>query len=263
MTSMILAVLQARTGSSRFPGKVLAPLWDKPMLLRQIERLRRASSCAELIVATSRDPGDDALEAVCASEGIRCFRGSLEDVLDRFYQACVPFAPAQVVRLTGDCPLADPEVIDAVVAKHLEEENDYTSNTLEPTFPDGLDVEVLRFSCLEEAWREAVLPSEREHVTPFVHRRPERYRLGNLRREGTDLSGLRWTVDEPEDLDFVSRIYEALYPHNPRFGMKDVLELLRNRPELQEINQGFVRNEGWLKSLQEDALFRRDEEGKA
>ena len=252
---MNLAILQARSSSSRFPGKILAPLLGQPMILRQIERLRRASRLDELVLATSNHPSDDPVEALCRNEGIRCFRGSLDDVLDRFYGACEPWRPDQVVRLTGDCPLVDPEVVDAVVDKHLREGNDYTSNTLEPSYPDGLDVEVLRFSCLEEAWREATLPSEREHVTPFVHRRPERYRLGNLLREGENLCHLRWTVDEPEDLTFVARVYELLYPEDPAFGTDSVLRLLRERPELQEINRGFLRNEGWIKSLQEDARF--------
>ncbi len=252
---MLLAILQARVSSSRFPRKVLAPLLEKPMILRQIERVRRAGAIDRLLLATSDDPSDAELASLCEREGVECYRGSLQDVLDRFYHAAVRFEPRHVVRLTGDCPLADPSVIDAVVYKHLREKNDYTSNTLVPTFPDGLDVEVFRFPLLEEAWRNAELPSEREHVTPFMYKRPETYKLGNLEREGDNLQHLRWTVDEPEDLIFVAKIYQALYPSNPSFTTQDVLEFFAEHQEVLEINNKFIRNEGLLKSAAEDKTF--------
>ncbi|EHM10244.1 spore coat polysaccharide biosynthesis protein F, CMP-KDO synthetase [Thermanaerovibrio velox DSM 12556] len=254
---MILAVLQARVSSSRLPGKVLAEIMGVPMILRQIERVRRSRRVEALVLATSTEQSDDPLAELCEREGIDLYRGSLSDVLDRFHGACITRKPDHVVRLTGDCPLADPKVIDDVIELHLKDHNDYTSNTLCPTFPDGLDVEVMRFSALEEAFREATLPSEREHVTPFIHKRPKRYKLGCLKLEGKDLSSLRWTVDEPEDFRFVCKIYEALYPKNPAFGMSDVLKLLEERPELVGINSGFIRNEGYLKSLAEDEKFLR------
>ncbi len=248
---MIVALLQARYSSTRLPGKVLKPILGQPMLARQIERLRRARACQTLVVATSDHPEDSAIAELCRSLGVACHRGSLTDVLDRMYQAALPYSPSHVVRLTGDCPLADWTVIDRVVDLAMEGDYDYASNTIPPTFPDGLDVEVMRFQSMQTAWREATLPSEREHVCPFLHTRPERFRLGNLSNP-QDLSGLRWTVDEPADFDFVSAVYEALYPGNSAFTTADILDLTRRAPELSGINQGYLRNEGYLKSLAED-----------
>lgn len=255
---MILAVLQARFSSSRLPGKVLKEILGEPMLFRQIERAWRSSRIEGLIVATSSDVSDDPLADLCRRKGIGCFRGDLDDVLDRFYRASLEYLPDHVIRLTGDCPLLDPEVMDGVIEKHIEGDYDYTSNTAPPTFPDGLDVEVLRFSALADAWREARLHSEREHVTPFIRNNLDRYRIGNL-LNGEDLSSLRWTVDEKRDLDFVRRVYEYLYSGKPAFGMKDVLDLLKHKPELKQINSGIVRNEGYFKSLKEDADFAANE----
>ena len=248
----ILAILQARVSSSRLPGKVLRPILSEPMLFRQIERIRRARQIERLVVATSVDASDDPLAALCNERGVDCFRGSLADVLDRFYRAAVPHAPAHVVRLTGDCPLTDPAVIDATIALHLAGRYDYTSNALEPTFPDGLDVEVMRFACLEQAWQEAILLSQREHVTPFLYGHPERFRLGVL-KNGVDLSALRWTVDEPADFEFVSRVYGDLYPANAAFDSGDILKLLQERREYQELNRNITRNEGYRISLAGDA----------
>lgn len=251
---MILAILQARLSSNRLPGKVLLPLFGMPMLARQIERLKRSRRIDALVVATSDQAGDDAIAALCAESGVACFRGSLDDVLDRFYKAALQRHPATVVRLTGDCPLTDPEVIDNCIDFFREGDFDYASNAVEPSFPDGLDVEVMRFDCLAQAWREARLPSEREHVTPFIHSRPQRYRIGHYRND-PDLSHLRWTVDEPDDLELVRSIYEALYPKNPTFSTRDILALLESRPELVVLNAGHQRNAGLIKSKQQDAAW--------
>ncbi len=253
---MILAVLQARMSSSRFPGKVLRPLLGEPMLFRQIERVRRAGSIDELVVATSSDASDQPLADACAARGITATRGSLNDVLERFLTAARPFAPEAVVRLTGDCPLADPAVIDAVVARVRAGACDYASNVEPATYPDGLDVEVVRMSALERAHRDARLPSEREHVTPYVRSHPEIFPRANV-AHAVDLSHLRWTVDEPADLAFVEEIYRRLYPANPAFGMADILELLDRDPKLADINAGFERNAGMAKSLAEDQDFIR------
>ena len=189
---------------------------------------------------------------------VDCYRGSLDDVLDRFYQAASFHGANHVVRLTGDCPLIDPGLIGQMIATHLEHGNDYTSNTLQPSYPDGLDVEVFRFTCLAQAWREARLPSEREHVTPFLYRHPERFRLENISAV-SDLSCHRWTVDEPEDFEFVRCVYEALYPTAPDFGTSDVLALLERQPELATINACHKRNEGLSLSLAADDHFTRSE----
>lgn len=241
--------------SSRLPGKVLNPILGVPMLLRHVERVRRCVEINTLIVATSTDSTDDKIAAICEQAGISCFRGSLDDVLDRFVQTGRAYHPDVVVRLTGDCPLADPEIIDEVIRFFHEGGYDYVSNCLPPTYPDGLDVEVIRFSCLEESASEAVLPSHREHVTPYLRAHPERYRLGNY-ASTVDRSGLRWTVDEPEDFEFVRLVYERLYPEKPDFTFQDILDLLVRDPALQAINAKFKRNEGAQKSLLADAAYR-------
>ncbi len=249
---MISAIIQARHSSTRLPGKVLKPILGRPMLERQIERVRRARCIDMLTVATSSQTDDDPVAGLCGALGVRCHRGSLEDVLDRMYGAALPDAPSHVVRLTGDCPLADPELIEQVVGFCIEGGYDYASNTLEPTFPDGLDVEMMRLESLATAWREARLSSEREHVTPFLYKHPERFRLGSF-KAAQDLSYLRWTVDEPEDFELIERIYRELYPKNPAFSTSDILRLLDASPELKICNTRHRRNEGYLKSTARDA----------
>lgn len=256
---MILGIVQARVSSSRLPEKVIRLLLGKPMILRQIERLKRIRQLDRLILATSSDASDDRLAEVCVQKGIECFRGNLNDVLDRFYQAALPYRPDYVVRLTGDCPLADPELIDKLITFFLSGSYDYGCNCLEPTYPDGLDAEIFRFSCLEYSWKEASLPSQREHVTPFIHQQPDRFRIGCM-KSAVDLSDLRWTVDEPADFDLVTLIYEALYPVNPKFATKDILALLEKRPDLKTLNSAIKRNEGYALSLLKDKQITSDKE---
>jgi len=251
---MILAVLQARMGSSRLPGKVLMPILGEPMVFRQIERIRRCKQIDELVVATSTSAADDPLVAFCRDRGIKAGRGSENDVLSRFVHIARPYAPNAVVRLTGDCPLADPDVIDDVIALFISGGFAYVSNVEPATFPDGLDVEVIRWSALEQADKDAVLPSHREHVTPFVRTQPSIFPSGCHTRS-PDLSHLRWTVDEPADFAFVRRVYEALYPVNPNFATADILRLVESDPALGATNSGFERNEGMKKSLRADEDF--------
>lgn len=248
---MILAILQARVSSTRLPGKVLKPLLGVPMLLRQIERLKKSRKIDRLLVATSTEPSDDPIEKLCEENGIACYRGSLNDVLDRFYQAARGFDPEHVVRLTADCPLTDAKLIDDVIGFYLDGGFDYASNAIQATYPDGLDMEVFRFSCLEQAWREAALPSQREHVTPFIHQQPLLFKIGHY-KNSSDLSHLRWTVDEPKDFELVTMVYEALYPKNPDFSTQEILQLLDQRSELVNWNTEHQRNEGYLKSLKAD-----------
>ena len=247
----VLGILQARASSSRLPGKVLMPILGKPMLALQIEREHRSRMIDRLIVATSEEDSDDPIQELCQTLGVQCHRGSLRDVLDRFYGAARQSPTPWIVRLTGDCPLADPEVIDSTIEFCIKNDYDYASNSLEPTFPDGLDVEVFKFSALETAWQEATLPSDREHVTPFIHKNRSRFRVGCYKND-RDLSDLRWTVDEPEDFELIRRVYEALYPENPEFGYREVLALMNSNPELKELNSQYVRNEGYLRSLADD-----------
>jgi spore coat polysaccharide biosynthesis protein SpsF len=244
----VLGILQARTSSSRLPGKVLLPLLDQPMILRQIERLRRATSLDHLVLATSTDATDDPLAATVEAAGVSVARGSLDDVLERFIQAAAPYRPIWVVRLTGDCPLADPVLIDRTIRETLAADADYGSTALEPTWPDGLDVEVIRYSVLNAVASQPRSKAEREHVTLAIHQQPERYRLHSVKGM-TDLSSLRWTVDDPRDFAFVQEVYTALYPSNPQFGTADILELLRQRPALAALNGDIQRNEGLMKSL--------------
>lgn len=226
---MILAVLQARMSSSRLPGKVLAPVLGQPMVARQIERLRRSTRIDELILATSVDASDDPLAAACEGQGVTVFRGPLQDVLARFCLVLEARPQAQaMVRLTADCPLTDWTLIDALIARHLSEAADYTSNNLpERTWPHGLDAEIVRPAALLRAGREAIDPYEREHVTPFLYRRPEEHRLAGLPRVNS-LAHLRWTVDYAEDLEFVRRVYAELYPRKPAFLTEDILTLPEN-----------------------------------
>ena len=240
---MIIGILQARVSSRRLPGKVLKTILGRPILALQIERLKRCSTIEHLVVATSREPEDDRVAALAASCEVDCFRGSLHDVLDRFYQAARELGPSHVVRLTGDCPLADWQIIDRVVTFALAGDYDYASNTLPPTWPDGLDVEVVRFSTLETAWRNATSVVDREHVLEYVVQRPIEFRLGNV-PNSEDLSDLRWTVDEPADLELVRRIYEALYPTNPAFVLQDILAYLARHPEVSRLNAHIGRNKG-------------------
>lgn len=226
---MILGILQARMSSTRLPGKVLAEILGVPMIGRHVERLRRARKLDSLAVATSDEASDDPLAAYCETLGLPVYRGALADVLDRFHRAALAFGPARtVVRLTADCPLADWTVIDSVIETHETGGFDYTNNTdPQRTFPHGLDAEAMRSEALDAAWREAKDPYEREHVTPFLYRHPERFRLGGL-TSSAPAPELRWTVDTPADLDFVRYVYGELYAKDPAFGTNAIKALPRN-----------------------------------
>ncbi len=244
----ILAVVQARMTSTRFPGKVLAPLLGEPMVLRQLERVCRAELIEDLIIATSTDPSDDPLVEVLESAGYSVFRGSLNDVLDRFIGAIDDFESRTgrtvdvVIRLTADCPLASPAVIDEVIRAFQTSETDYLSNTMTPSYPDGLDVEVVKVDVLREVASAATDPYEREHVTLGVYRRDKSYAIGN-HADSSSNSELRWTVDTPEDLAFVSQVFAELHPHNSEFEYSDVLDYLRRHPERSRTTRDAARNE--------------------
>jgi spore coat polysaccharide biosynthesis protein SpsF len=244
-----IALIQARMSSSRLPGKVLQDIAGQPMLMRVIRRAQQARSVDSVAVITSTQGEDDAIERLCQENGIACFRGSLDDVLDRYYQAAIYYQADFVVRLTADCPLLDPIIIDKVVQTFHQGTFDYVSNALECTYPDGLDTEIFRFGALERAWNEARLKSEREHVTAYIYNHPELFQLGSVRQE-PDLSSWRWTVDTSRDLEFVRAIYNFF--KREEFGMDEILKLLKAYPEVAQLNCGQQRNEGYQKSLQED-----------
>ena len=218
---MAVAILQARMSSTRLPGKVMKSVAGRPMLERQIERLRRCSTLDRLIVATS----DDVLASLLLSIGVEVYRGPLADVLGRYVGAIEALGvTGQVVRLTADCPLTDPEIVDACVRLQTRRRVDYASNAQRRTYPRGLDVECFSLDALLTAGREATDPYDREHVTPFLYRNPERFSQGDLVQD-RDESALRWTVDTPEDLAFVERVYAALYPTKPDFSSADIRTL--------------------------------------
>ena len=227
---MVLAILQARMSSTRLPGKVLRPILGKPMLGRQIERLRRARGLGGLMVATSTDPGDDAIAAYCATIGADCWRGPLDDVRARFFGALAAAgSPRSFVRLTADCPLADPALIDRCIESHTETGADYTYTSKGWTFPKGLDVEIVETAALDRAARDSDDAYDREHVTPYIYHHPERFKLNALTRDPP--ARWRWTVDTPEDFTFVTAVYEALYPGKPDFTSEDVLAWQTQHPD--------------------------------
>ena len=237
-----LAIVQARMSSSRYPGKVLAPLAGQPMILRQLERIQRAETLDGIVVATSIDASDDELAQLIKVNGFNVVRGDLDDVLARFIKVIDQYQPDTVVRLTADCPLISPKVIDQVVTRFQQGDCDYASNTMTATYPDGLDVEVVKASVLQEIYESSTDKNEREHVTLGVYRQPDKYRIVNVSGEG-DLSHLRWTVDTPEDYAFVKAIYDEHYPKNPKFDFGDVTSYLHEHPERSRTTTDAIRNE--------------------
>ena len=250
----IVAIIQARMGSTRLPGKVLADIAGKPMLARIVSRVEQATLIQKVVVAISDATEDGRVAEFCERQKIAVFRGSEQNVLDRFYHAAKSQQADIVVRITADCPLIDPEVIDRVISAYLRGECDYASNTLVYTYPDGLDTEVFSFAALEISWRDARRAADREHVTPFL-RTSRRFRLRNVESElGRSTRHLRWTVDQPCDLEFVSSVYAYFGPAK-KFGWRDVLGLLDAQPALGQLNAGQVRNEGYYHALaQEPAM---------
>lgn len=237
----IVALIQARMGSTRFPDKVMKPITGVPMIELLVGRLRGSQLIDEIVLATSDDPRDDPLELHMRSLGYAVYRGSERDVLDRFYHAAARAAAGAVVRITGDCPLVDPRLVDEVVSAFKEGNVDYISNVDPPTYPDGLDIEVFSFAALKTAWETACQPREREHVTPFLRESPQfRKRLVS---NTEDLSAERWTVDEPQDLVVVASIFEHFAPRRD-FSWQEVVQLRRMQPALFSANQQLKRNEG-------------------
>ena len=238
-----LAIVQARTSSSRLPGKVLKPLGGEPMILRQLERIARANSLDQIVVATSDHETDDALAQLLQSHDIDVVRGPLDDVLRRFVLALDTHPADVVVRLTADCPLISPAVIDQVVEAFHASSADYLSNTMDPTYPDGLDVEVVTAQALRNVDEHTEDQHEREHVTLGVYRRTDRFAIANFRDpSGEDYSDLRWTVDTPDDLAFVEAVYRDLYPRKSSFEYADILKLVEATPELRRTAADSARN---------------------
>jgi spore coat polysaccharide biosynthesis protein SpsF len=251
MAPKIFAIIQARMGSTRLPGKVLKPIMGKPMLWYLISRLKNVPGLNDIIVATSTNKKDDEIEKFCLHENINMYRGSENDVLDRFYQAATIKKAEHIIRITADCPLIDPMVVQRMIDVYLEKQYEYFSvatgagvanKDFSGRFPDGLDAEIFSYSLLKNAWEQAISPLHREHVTPFIWQQPDRFKIGNLKSD-IDYSNLRWTVDNEADFELVSWIYENLYLVKPSFDMNDILELLRTNPDKSKINQHFIGKE--------------------
>jgi spore coat polysaccharide biosynthesis protein SpsF len=255
MTPKIVAIIQGRMSSSRLPGKILADIAGQPMLTRVFTRTSRAKTLDEVIFATTTDPSDDPVAEYCDFSGLPFTRGSLFDVLDRYYQAASQAKADVVVRITADCPVIDPDLIDAVVNTLLEGEYDFACNRLPPpwsrTYPIGLDVEACSFKILKKAWKEAKEPQHREHAMPYFYEgvklvtenrslqtgvSPRGFNIALLHHT-TDFGDYRWTVDTPEDLEFMRQVYSRFNGRDD-FSWKEVLDLVHNEPDLMKINAG-------------------------
>lgn len=231
----IVAIIQARMGSTRLPGKVMADLAGQPMLVRVVDRVSQARTLDDVVVATTRRPEDDAIVKMCLERKYPFFRGSEEDVLDRYYRAASISGVGVVVRITSDCPLIEPDIIDRIINEFLQcSDADYASNTLKRTFPRGLDVEVFSFNALKRAWEEDKNQAWREHVTRYIQHHPDIFSVHNVTSDA-DYSHMRWTVDTNEDLAFVRRIYD--YFQTDTFHWTEVLGLLSAHPDWLEINR--------------------------
>ena len=253
---MVVAIVQARMGSSRLPGKVLKGILGKPILWHLINRLKRSKTIDKIVIATTVKEKDKPILKLADEMGIDSFAGSEEDVLDRYYQAAKKYNANTIVRITADCPLIDPELVDSIIGYYLENKDklDYVNNG--PSYPDGiLETEVFSFTALEKAWREARLASEREHVTAYIWKNPELFRIDTVEYE-RDLSHMRLCVDDEKDFQLVSEVFKNLYKEGELFHLKDILNFLSENPELLELNKRTIRNEGYLKSLAEDRIVR-------
>lgn len=251
---MIGIMIQARMASTRLPKKIIKKIEGKTVLEHVIFRVKQIKNINKIILATTDKKEDDVLEKIAEKLDILVYHGSENDVLDRFYQTANLFKIDPIVRITADCPLIDPEIAEKVINLYFKGNYDYVSNIHPPTFPDGMDIEIFNFKSLKKAWKEAKLPSEREHVTPYITKNPKIFKVGNL-INAKDLSHLRLTLDEEEDFILIKKIYKELCPQNPFFGLEDILKLLERKPELIKINQHIKRNEGYLKSLREDKIY--------
>lgn len=244
-------IIQARTGSTRLPGKVLKKISGKTVLEHVVRRVQACKKTDSVIVATTVEKADLQIVKWCADNKVSVFCGSVRDVLDRYYQTARLFNVTHVIRITSDCPLIDPKLIDKIIEFQKQKKANYASNILTLTFPDGEDVEVFTFQALEKTWRKAMAGSEREHVTPYMRNHPELFTQASY-KSSIDYSNLRWTLDEPRDLELIKRVYKQLYRNNPLFGMNAIIDLIQRQPSLSHLNSSIKRNTGYLKSLHQD-----------
>ncbi|HMK33319.1 MAG TPA: glycosyltransferase family protein [Nitrosopumilaceae archaeon] len=256
-----IAIIQARMNSTRLPGKVLRKIGNKPMLHYVINQVRGSRLIEDIIIVTTTMSQDDVIVKYCKKNNIKCFRGSSTDLLDRYYKCAKKFGIDTIVRITSDCPLIDPRVVDRAISKFLKSSFDYVANNLEKhngkwdnspcNFPQGMTVEVSSFNVLEYAWKKAKKPSEREHVFPYVQFNPKLFRVSNFKYP-RDLSFIRCTVDRLDDLKFVTELYKR-FPKNKKFiEIKDIVKIVRKEPDLVKMNNRIAFDEGYKKSLKKD-----------
>ena len=248
---MIIGIVQARMGSTRFPGKVLRYIDDKTLLQHMIERIKRSKLIDKFVIATSVEAENSLIEDFCNKVGVSCFRGSENDVLDRYYKCVKSLDPLPdiIVRMTADCPLSDPNVIDFVVRELIDKKVDYVTNSFEPLFEDGFDVEAFTFEALEVAWKNSTLRSEREHVTPYMKKSSA---INKIYKKYSHDYIYKLSVDTPNDFKLIQNIFSQLYSPEKIFTMMDVVNLLKSYPEMLDINSESVINEGYKKSLSMD-----------
>ena len=236
-------IVQARTGSSRLPGKILKEVLGQPVLIRQLERISKARQADAIVVATSLKPEDDIIEKLSQNFGYNVFRGSLNNLLDRHYKAAIEYGADVVVKIPSDCPLIDPLIIDRVLEyyKDYRSKYDFVSNLHPATYPDGNDVEVMPFEVLKHTWKHAEKSYELEHTTPYIWDHPDIFRIGNVEWESEDNYSMshRFTLDYQSDFDFINRVYEELYQGNNNFSLEDILGLLEEKPEIMKINEEY------------------------
>lgn len=251
----VIAVSQARTGSTRLPNKILKQVNGKTLLSLHIERILRSKKIDQLIIATTVNKSDDAVIELCDTMKVRSFRGDENNVLDRFYKCLKDSNAEWIVRLTSDCPLIDTTIIDSIIDKAIEQNVDYCSNTLRPTFPDGMDVEVFKFSALEKAWKEATKNSDKEHVTPYIHQNStfnnKKLFTSYSYENSKDLSHVRLTVDEAKDLLVINALVEELGDDK---GWETYANYYLQNKKIMDLNNSIERNEGFKRSLDKDKL---------
>ncbi len=236
------AIIQARCGSTRFPNKVFALIDGKPLIWHVVNRLKYATKIDDIIVATTVSEKDDKIEEWCKENNVHCFRGSEENVLNRYYSASEAFPSDYVVRITADDPFKEPKVIDAVITKLIDEGYDHVTNNLPPSFPEGLDCEAFKKSALDRSEKEAETAFEREHVTQYIYHHPEIFKIGNV-SNGENLSYLRWTVDKDVDFEMVKAVYAHRNPDSKGILLMDeILDILKANPEIEKINSEVERS---------------------
>ncbi|MFU0781508.1 MAG: 3-deoxy-manno-octulosonate cytidylyltransferase [Thermoanaerobacterium thermosaccharolyticum] len=241
-----VAIIQARMGSTRLPGKVMKIIMDKPVIGHVVNRVKASKEIDDIIIATTTKKEDDIIVEEAKKLNVKYFRGSEEDVLSRYYYAAKENNADIVIRITSDCPLIDPQIIDKIIKTFIEtskkEKIDYLSNTIERTYPRGLDVEVFNFETLEKAFKEADRPYQREHVTPYIYENHEIFKIKQI-KNNIDYSNYRWTLDTIEDFKVIETIYENLYKENELFYMEDIIKFQKEHPEIAKINENIKQKE--------------------